>query len=237
MAREIVSQPMRWWLMTTAWTVRERLVAVYIRTSPLRAGAGEWGLIQTTADAIGAVLAPSWAAEHIDEALAGLERRQWLVRADGWLFVPELLIECRPTSANQVKGAVRALRHAPRASTIWVEFLNVAQRHAILLYEALRREARQTKLSTAIGSTAGASEPHPDGVRTPSNPQQHQAPEWGPNGVPMGSPRLMGACEGMRDTTAVPTQDVGVGHAQPVVPRPSGSDQSSGVGTQTGGRS
>lgn len=196
MARDTVVTPKGWWLDMEGHTARERFVAIYMATSTLRLGAGHWGLIRTSPDLILGGIQPGFRIEHVEEALDGLEAAEWLVRADGWFFIPEILRRDYPRLPKHVQGAANDLAEVPRHSLVWLAFLNVAHEHAIALYEELDRRARGTKMSSNLSAIAVARACHSDAMNSSAGIDAES------HGHGMGKASgVEGTPEGARDTT------------------------------------
>ncbi len=135
-------------MQAAGWSTAECIVGLWLLTCPERFGVGREGLMPMSAARI-AELNPAWSVERVERALAGLERRAWLFRADGWVFVPSVLDYDGPVTPQQARGAVKRLVGAPRHSVLWLAFIDAVQDRAPALYEALQADAASRPLSSA----------------------------------------------------------------------------------------
>lgn len=210
MARETVTVPkgLHAELCSAGLGPAERHLALVLTTSGVRVGIGHWGIFRASPATLWALNQPGVTHEWVEKAFEGLRDREWLVAADGWVFVPSILVRDQPRTDAHIKGALRDLAKAPKSSTVWISFLNVAQLHAIPLYEALERQARGSKLSSSMPIAAGGGRPPRGSHPTPTGGPAGPSSAWGSTpmgGGTQGAPRLKGTPagvpEGVRNST------------------------------------
>ncbi len=128
--------PADFYQRSRSWRPAAQAVALFAWTGPHREQ-GREGLFPMDAAGFVSGMAHGWSLARVEDALQDLQRRGWLLRDAGWIFLTSALDHEQPWGQRSVQAAVNRLKTAPRESFVWRAFLDTAEEKAPELYAAL----------------------------------------------------------------------------------------------------